>query len=96
MKMWFRWAVTGTPLSTGVADIYGLLAFLKCEPFSERFWWLKICEKPIEMHNSSGLAPFTQCLNCAATLAEPIGNSWLSAMFTSWTSAFSQNSFLSS
>jgi hypothetical protein len=37
-----RWCVTGTPIgSRGVQDLFGLLVFLRHEPFSRAFWWDK-------------------------------------------------------
>ena len=35
----YRWCVTGTPLSAGLQDFYGLLLFLKLEPWSFKNVW---------------------------------------------------------
>jgi E3 ubiquitin-protein ligase SHPRH len=43
-----RWCVTGTPLSRGLEDLFGLLAFLQAAPYSNRFWWHKAVQQPYE------------------------------------------------
>ncbi|CAH1134952.1 unnamed protein product [Ceutorhynchus assimilis] len=37
-----RWAVTGTPISKGVSDIYGLIDYLKMEPYNDPATWRHI------------------------------------------------------
>lgn len=34
-----RWCVTGTPFSKDLEQLFGLLVFLKAEPFCHKFWW---------------------------------------------------------
>ena len=42
-----RWAVTGTPISRGLGDIFGLLTFLMVSPFEHGdFWWRRLIEIP--------------------------------------------------
>ncbi len=36
-----RWCVTGTPISNSLQDVYGLLKFLKHEPWCESSFWKK-------------------------------------------------------
>ena len=36
-----RWCVTGTPISNSLQDVYGLLKFLKHEPWCEGSFWKK-------------------------------------------------------
>lgn len=44
-----RWAVTGTPISRGLNDIYGLLMFLMVSPFAySSHWWRQMIELPYE------------------------------------------------
>lgn len=52
-----RWAVTGTPINTGLEDLYGLLLFLRAEPYSERVWWQKLCQQPYEQGSLAGPLP---------------------------------------
>ena len=33
-----RWAVTGTPISRGLDDLYGLILFLQLDPFRDRMY----------------------------------------------------------
>ncbi len=37
-----RWCVSGTPIQRGLDDIFGLLLFLKKEPFFQKAWWQKL------------------------------------------------------
>lgn len=42
-----RWAVTGTPISRGLGDIFGLLTFLCVPPFErDAHWWSRLIEHP--------------------------------------------------
>lgn len=42
-----RWAVTGTPISRGLGDIFGLLTFLMVSPFAYGdYWWRRMIEEP--------------------------------------------------
>lgn len=42
-----RWAVTGTPISRGLGDLFGLLTFLMVSPFAYGdFWWRRMIEEP--------------------------------------------------
>ncbi|GAB4820920.1 hypothetical protein N2152v2_007966 [Parachlorella kessleri] len=43
-----RWCVTGTPLSRGLEDIHGLMAFLKAEPWVDAAWWRRAIQQPYE------------------------------------------------
>jgi len=50
-----RWCLTGTPLLNGLKDLYGLVAFLKIQPFSEHRWWLRMIARPAKMCHSRGI-----------------------------------------
>lgn len=47
-----RWAISGTPVSQGVEDLYGLFAFLRAAPFDNKFWWQRCIQRPIEEDHS--------------------------------------------
>ena len=49
-----RWAVTGTPLSRGLEDLFGLFAFLKCSPYDARYWWMRAIQRPYESGKAGG------------------------------------------
>lgn len=49
-----RWCITGTPLSRGLEDLYGLFYFLKAAPLSEKFWWNRVCQRPYEAGSPAG------------------------------------------
>ena len=41
-----RWCITGTPLSRGLEDLYGLFFFLHAKPYSEKHFWTNVLQKP--------------------------------------------------
>ncbi|VDM18554.1 unnamed protein product, partial [Hydatigera taeniaeformis] len=41
-----RWCVTGTPAEKGLSDFYGLLAYLRLEPFACRHYWNALLYQP--------------------------------------------------
>ncbi|XP_024403200.1 uncharacterized protein [Physcomitrium patens] len=43
-----RWCVTGTPIQRGLDDLYGLLRFLRAEPFDNKRWWTVVLKEPYE------------------------------------------------
>ncbi|PRP84926.1 e3 ubiquitin-protein ligase SHPRH-like isoform 2 [Planoprotostelium fungivorum] len=43
-----RWCVSGTPIQKGVENLHGLIHFLHLSPLSERFWWNKVIQQPLE------------------------------------------------
>ncbi|GIL56939.1 hypothetical protein Vafri_12224 [Volvox africanus] len=49
-----RWCVTGTPISRGLEDVYGLLAFLDARPWSQRRWWNRCVQRPVEAGDPAG------------------------------------------
>ncbi|GLI64470.1 hypothetical protein VaNZ11_007743 [Volvox africanus] len=49
-----RWCVTGTPISRGLEDVYGLLAFLDARPWSQRRWWNRCVQRPVEGGDPAG------------------------------------------
>ena len=50
-----RWCVTGTPISNGLQDVFGLLKFLKHEPWCVDGFWKKAIksEKPIQSNSEA-------------------------------------------
>lgn len=48
-----RWCVTGTPIQRGLDDLYGLLRFLRAEPFDNKRWWTVVLKEPYEVQDSS-------------------------------------------
>lgn len=51
-----RWCVTGTPISRGLEDLYGLMCFLKVEPYAHKFWWNRLIQMPLEEADGNSLA----------------------------------------
>ncbi|GAQ81004.1 hypothetical protein KFL_000680200 [Klebsormidium nitens] len=43
-----RWCISGTPIQRGLEDLYGLLKFLRADPFDSRFWWNRAFQGPYE------------------------------------------------
>ena len=61
-----RWCVTGTPLSRGLEDLQGLMAFLKVEPYAEKTWWKKIIQQPYEAGSRAARARLLALLRPSA------------------------------
>eukprot|EP00850_Spirogloea_muscicola_P012812 SM000084S23148 [mRNA] locus=s84:552074:559947:+ [translate_table: standard] len=43
-----RWCITGTPVQRSFDDLFGLLRFLRAEPFDERRWWTRVLLRPYQ------------------------------------------------
>jgi len=65
-----RWAVTGTPISSGIADLAGLAAFLRAAPYDAPHWWTRALADPYAAGAPVGSA------RLIAALAPPLGG-WL-------------------
>lgn len=48
-----RWAVTGTPIQRSINDLYGLLHFLNCDPYSNRIKWHSLMTEFTENSNAA-------------------------------------------
>ncbi|KAI8112832.1 hypothetical protein M9434_004152 [Picochlorum sp. BPE23] len=42
------WCVTGTPISRGLEDLYGLFSFLRVDPYAQKGWWARLIQSPLE------------------------------------------------
>jgi E3 ubiquitin-protein ligase SHPRH len=60
-----RWCVTGTPLSRGLEDLQGLMAFLKVQPYADKFWWKRVIQQPYEAGSRAARARLLQLLRPA-------------------------------
>ena len=49
-----RWAVTGTPMNSGLQDLYGLISFLGVDPYQSEQWWQSAIQKPYEQKSPAG------------------------------------------
>lgn len=66
-----RWCITGTPLSRGLEDLFGLLYFLRAAPLHDKFWWARVCQRPYEAGCKAGAAScrfFTNNLSVVASI----------------------------
>jgi E3 ubiquitin-protein ligase SHPRH len=46
-----RWCVTGTPVGRTIADLQGLFAFIREEPFNEKRWFNQLLYEPYKSGN---------------------------------------------
>eukprot|EP00892_Ulva_mutabilis_P001424 jgi/Ulvmu1/11282/UM073_0054.1 len=60
-----RWCVTGTPISGGVADVYGLVRFLQMEPWSDKKVWERVLQRPVEAGDHAAQAALLRLLQPA-------------------------------
>lgn len=54
-----RWAVTGTPVQRSINDLYGLLYFLDCFPYTDECKWFELMR---EFTTNSNAAPMIEVL----------------------------------
>ncbi|XP_021745852.1 putative SWI/SNF-related matrix-associated actin-dependent regulator of chromatin subfamily A member 3-like 1 [Chenopodium quinoa] len=50
-----RWVVTGTPIQNSSYDLFSLMAFLKFEPFSNKYYWNRVVQQPLLQGDKKGL-----------------------------------------
>ncbi|CAJ1915809.1 unnamed protein product [Sphenostylis stenocarpa] len=51
----YRWAVTGTPIQSGCIDLFSIMVFLRFDPFSERKYWRRLVQRPLNQGKEKGL-----------------------------------------
>ncbi|GAX82125.1 hypothetical protein CEUSTIGMA_g9553.t1 [Chlamydomonas eustigma] len=57
-----RWCVTGTPISTGLDDLYGLMVFLRTTPWDQKAWWSRVMAGPANTGLEGGMRNLVQLL----------------------------------
>jgi len=55
-----RWAVTGTPIQNSLTDVYGLLKFLRHEPWCEAGFWKTMVTDHFKLSSSSEDIPTSE------------------------------------
>lgn len=50
-----RWCVSGTPVQRGLEDLYGLVLFLRVDPFWVKRWWEQLLYRPYRRGNTAPL-----------------------------------------
>ncbi|KAJ0062914.1 hypothetical protein NL108_008247, partial [Boleophthalmus pectinirostris] len=50
-----RWCVSGTPVQRGLEDLYGLVLFLRLDPFWVKRWWDQLLYRPYRRGNTAPL-----------------------------------------
>ncbi|KAL5004275.1 hypothetical protein ScPMuIL_017731 [Solemya velum] len=43
-----KWVVTGTPIQNSIKDLWSLVNFLQISPFTDRQWWHRTIERPLD------------------------------------------------
>ncbi|KAG7574414.1 Helicase superfamily 1/2 ATP-binding domain [Arabidopsis suecica] len=50
-----RWCITGTPIQRKLDDLFGLLKFLKANPFDVSRWWIEVIRDPYERRDTKAM-----------------------------------------
>ncbi|CAA7028820.1 unnamed protein product [Microthlaspi erraticum] len=50
-----RWCITGTPIQRKLDDLFGLLRFLKANPFDVSRWWTEVIKEPYERRDAKAM-----------------------------------------
>nr|XP_022335215.1 helicase-like transcription factor [Crassostrea virginica] len=50
-----KWVLTGTPIQNSIKDLWSLVNFLQISPFTDRQWWTRAIERPLEKGNESAI-----------------------------------------
>ncbi|ESQ52797.1 hypothetical protein EUTSA_v10016132mg [Eutrema salsugineum] len=50
-----RWCITGTPIQRKLDDLFGLLSFLKANPFDVSRWWTEVISDPYERRDAKAM-----------------------------------------
>ncbi|VVB02957.1 unnamed protein product [Arabis nemorensis] len=50
-----RWCITGTPIQRKLDDLFGLLRFLKADPFDVSRWWIEVIRDPYERRDARAM-----------------------------------------
>ncbi|ENN71679.1 hypothetical protein YQE_11603, partial [Dendroctonus ponderosae] len=53
-----KWAVTGTPMSKGIADIFALIDYLQMEPYNDLYTWNNVLYYPYVAGNTQPMYDF--------------------------------------
>ncbi|KAL4857890.1 E3 ubiquitin-protein ligase [Chlorella vulgaris] len=60
-----RWCVTGTPMSRGLQDLFGLLSFLQVAPYNNTHWWRRCVQEPYDAGSQMARARLLKLLRPA-------------------------------
>ncbi|OPL32648.1 helicase-like factor transcription, partial [Mytilus galloprovincialis] len=55
-----KWILTGTPIQNSMKDLWSLVNFLQISPFTDKQWWNRAIERPLNEGNDNALKYFTQ------------------------------------
>jgi len=61
-----RWVVTGTPIQNSMKDLWSIICFLRLDPFTDRQWWRRVIERPINDGEQDALVKLRQLMKVIA------------------------------
>ncbi|OWF44406.1 Helicase-like transcription factor [Mizuhopecten yessoensis] len=50
-----KWILTGTPIQNSMKDLWSLVNFLQINPFTDKQWWRRTIERPLDQGEESAL-----------------------------------------